>query len=129
MAAMASRTLVTMALPYANGSIHLGHLVEAVQTDIYVRALKAMGREAVFICASDSHGTPIEVNASRAGVAPADFVARFHDEHAADYAAFDIGFDTFYTTHSEENRLHVERIFEKIRADGAVEQREVEQFY
>ena len=129
MAAMASRTLVTMALPYANGSIHLGHMVEAVQTDIYVRALKAMGREAVFICASDTHGTPIEVNAARAGVAPEDFVARFHGEHARDYAAFDIGFDTFYTTHSEENRLHVERIFEKIKADGAVEKREVEQFY
>ncbi len=129
MAAMASRTLVTMALPYANGSIHLGHLVEAVQTDIYVRALKAMGREAVFICASDTHGTPIEVNAAKAGVAPEQFAARFHAEHAADYAAFDIGFDTFYTTHSEENRLHAERIYQKIKADGAVEQREVEQFY
>ena len=129
MAAMASRTLVTMALPYANGSIHLGHLVEAVQTDIHVRALKAMGREAVFICASDTHGTPIEVNAAKAGIAPEAFVARFHDEHAADYAAFGVGFDLFYTTHSEENRLHAERIFEKLKADGAVEQREVEQFY
>ncbi len=129
MAAMASRTLVTMALPYANGSIHLGHLVEAVQTDIFVRALKAMGREAIFICASDAHGTPIEVNAAKVGIAPAEFVARFHQEHAADYAAFDIAFDTFYTTHSEENRLHAEKIYEKIKADGAVEQREVEQFY
>ena len=123
------RSLVTMALPYANGSIHLGHLVEAVQTDIYVRAQKAMGREAIFICADDTHGTPIEVNAAKAGVPPEEFVARFHKEHSADYAAFEIGFDLFYTTHSEENRVHAERIYQALRDDGAVDRREVEQFY
>src|SRR6266849_8109936 len=69
-------TLVTMALPYANGSLHLGHFVEAVQTDVYVRALRAMGREVAFICADDMHGTPIEVNAAKAGVSPEEFVER-----------------------------------------------------
>src|ERR1051325_2457068 len=108
---MASRKLVTMALPYANGSIHLGHLVEAVQTDIYVRAQNAMGTEAIFICADDTHGTPIEVNAAKAGVKPEDFVTRFHVEHPADYKAFGIGFDLFYTTHSPENEHHAGRIF------------------
>ena len=123
------RSLVTMALPYANGSIHLGHLVEAVQTDIYVRSQKAMGRETIFICADDAHGTPIEVNAAKAGVAPEAFVARFHKEHGADYAAFDIAFDLFYTTHSEENRIHLERIYQALRDDDAVDRREVEQYY
>src|SRR3954447_11337581 len=113
-----TRTLVTMALPYANGSIHLGHLVEAVQTDVYVRALKAMqgADQVVFIGADDMHGTPIEVNARKAGVSPEEFVERYHVEHQRDYAAFEIGFDHFYKTHSEENRRHSENIFEKLRA-------------
>jgi len=121
--------LVTMALPYANGSIHLGHLVEAVQTDVYVRALRAMGREVVFICADDQHGTPIEVNAAKAGVTPEQFVERFYEEHQRDYAAFEIGFDHFYKTHSEENRRQAESFFAALQRDGAVEKRPVEQFF
>ena len=126
---MASRTLVTMALPYANGSIHLGHLVEAVQTDVFVRALKAAGRDAIYICASDTHGTPIEVNAARAGVPPEQFVARFHAEMKTDYDAFQIGFDEFYTTHSPENEQHAVAIFEALKARGDIEKREIEQLY
>src|SRR5438309_8300063 len=108
---MASRTLVTMALPYANGSLHLGHFVEAVQTDVYVRAPRAAGEEVTFICADDTHGTPIEVAAARAGMPPAQFVARFHKEHAANYRDFEVLHDSFYKTHSPENKEHVLRIF------------------
>ncbi|HWE25891.1 MAG TPA: methionine--tRNA ligase [Myxococcales bacterium] len=123
------RTLVTMALPYANGSLHLGHFVEAVQTDVYVRALRALGREVAFICADDMHGTPIEVNAAKAGVPPEQFVERFHREHREDYAAFDISFDEFYKTHSEENRVHTQRIYRELVKRGSVERRDVEQLY
>ncbi len=125
----ASKTLVTMALPYANGSIHLGHLVEAVQTDVYVRALKAAGREAIYLCADDTHGTPIQVSAAKAGVTPEQFVARFHEEHQRDYAAFGIAFDEFYTTHSPENEKHAGAFFEALKAAGAIDLRPVEQLY
>src|SRR5438270_4376080 len=126
---MASRTLVTHALPYANGSLHLGHMVESVQTDVFVRAMNAMGKECLFICADDTHGTPIEISARKAGVAPEDWITRIHGEHAQDYKAFEIGFDLFYTTHSPENEHHARRIFEALRADGAVEKRDVLQMY
>ena len=118
---MASRMLVTMALPYANGSLHLGHMVEAVQTDIFVRAMNALGREAVYICADDTHGTPIEIGARKAGVPPEEYIAAIHAEHEGDYKAFGIGFDLFYITHSVENEQHVRRIFERLREAGAVE--------
>jgi len=123
------RTLVTMALPYANGSLHLGHFVEAIQTDVYVRALRALGRDVAFICAADMHGTPIEVNAAKAGVPPEQFVERYWKEHREDYAAFQISHDEFYKTHSEENRLHTERIYRKLVERGSVDRREVEQLY
>jgi methionyl-tRNA synthetase len=126
---MAARTLVTMALPYANGSLHLGHLVEAVQTDVFVRALRALGEEVAFICADDTHGTPIEVSAARAGIPPEQFVARFHAEHSANYRAFEVVHDIFYKTHSPENEEHVVRIFRALDADGAVDRRSVEQLY
>ncbi|MFL5374450.1 MAG: methionine--tRNA ligase [Myxococcales bacterium] len=126
---MAARTLVTMALPYANGSLHLGHLVEAVQTDVYVRALRATGEEVAFIGADDTHGTPIEVNAARAGVPPEQFVARFHTEHSANYRAFEVLHDIFYTTNSPENEQHVVRIFRTLDEAGAIERRPVEQLY
>ncbi|MFL5387976.1 MAG: methionine--tRNA ligase [Myxococcales bacterium] len=126
---MAARTLVTMALPYANGSLHLGHLVEAVQTDVYVRALRAAGEEVAFIGADDTHGTPIEVNAARAGVPAEQFVARFHTEHSANYRAFEVLHDIFYTTNSPENEEHVVRIFRTLDEAGAIERRPVEQLY
>ncbi|HVI22019.1 MAG TPA: methionine--tRNA ligase, partial [Myxococcales bacterium] len=126
---MAARTLVTMALPYANGSLHLGHLVEAVQTDVYVRALRAAGEEVAFIGADDTHGTPIEVNAARAGVPAEQFVARFHTEHSANYRAFEVLHDIFYTTNSPENEEHVGRIFRTLDEGGAIDRRPVEQLY
>src|SRR5256885_7472173 len=126
---MAARTLVTMALPYANGSLHLGHFVEAVQTDVYVRALRAAGHEVAFICADDTHGTPIEVAAARAGIPPEQFVARFHTEHGANYRAFEVLHDIFYKTHSPENEEHVLRIFRALDKAGAVARRPVEQLY
>jgi methionyl-tRNA synthetase len=123
------RILVTQALPYANGSIHLGHLVESVQTDVYVRAQKQMGNECVFIGADDTHGTPIEISARKAGVSPEQYIAKIHEEHVKDYAAFEIGFDLFYTTHSELNEKHSVRIFEALKADGAIDKRDVMQMY
>jgi len=123
------RILVTHALPYANGSLHIGHMVESVQTDIYVRAQKAMGNECVFICADDTHGTPIEISARKAGVPPEEYIARIKIEHEADYAAFEIGFDLFHTTHSKLNEEHAVRIFRALQADGAIETRGVEQVY
>jgi methionyl-tRNA synthetase len=124
-----TKQLVTMALPYANGSIHLGHLVEAVQTDVYVRALKAMGEDVIYVCADDTHGTPIEVNAAKAGIPPEQFVARFHQEHLADYTAFEIAFDEFYTTHSPENEKHAGEFFAALTKAGAIDKRAVEQLY
>src|SRR5690348_14967053 len=126
---MASRMLVTHALPYANGSLHLGHLVESVQTDVFVRAMNALGKECVFICADDTHGTPIEISARKAGVDPVEWIEKIHTEHAADYKAFAIDFDLFYTTHSPENEHHARRIFEALQADGAVHKSDVLQVY
>ena len=126
---MASRMLVTHALPYANGSLHLGHFVESVQADVFVRAMNAMGTECIFICADDTHGTPIEISARKAGLPPEEFIARVHEEHAEDYKAFEIDFDLFYTTHSPENEQHARRIYEALRADSAVQKRDVEQVY
>src|SRR5438128_10386972 len=126
---MASRMLASDALPYANGSLHLGHMVESVQTDVFVRAMNAMGTECIFICADDTHGTPIEISARKAGVAPEEWIARIQREHAEDYKSFEIGFDLFYTTHSPENEHHTRRIHEALRADGAIETRDVQQVY
>ena len=126
---MSSRLLVTHALPYANGKIHLGHLVEAVQTDIFVRAMKLLGREALFICADDTHGTPIEISAARAGVRPEEWIEAIHRDHVADYQAFGIAYDLFYTTHSKENEQHAGRIFEALKQGGAIEKRDVLQMY
>lgn len=126
---MPERILVTMALPYANGSIHLGHLVEAVQTDIYVRFLRLTGREAIFVCADDTHGAPIEINARKAGVSPEQFVARFHEEHQRDYAAFAVGFTVFHSTNSPENREWAERIYEALKQGGHLERRSIRQLH
>lgn len=121
--------LVTMALPYANGDIHLGHLVEAVQTDIFVRYHKLTGRDTVYICADDTHGTPIQLNAQRRGITPESLIATVWQNHVADYAKFGIGFDRFYTTNSPENRKWAEHIYQKLRDADLVVEREIEQYY
>ena len=101
---MSRRILVTSALPYANGDIHLGHMVEAVQTDIYVRTQKMTGREVRYICADDTHGTPIQLNAMKQGLTPEELIAKAWDNHTRDYASFGLDFDIFYNTNSNENR-------------------------
>ena len=99
------KILVTSALPYANGSIHLGHLLEYIQTDIWVRFQKLRGNECHYVCADDAHGTAIMLRAEKEGISPEEQIARVKAEHEADFAGFQIAFDNFHSTHSEENRL------------------------
>ena len=123
---MTSRILLTAALPYANGSLHLGHLVEYCQADMYVRALKRMGKNALYICADDTHGTPIELNAQRQGVTPVELVNRYHAEHERDFARYDVSFDNFGLTHSDTNRTIVEGIYATLREKGLLEDRDMD---
>ncbi|PRQ08252.1 methionine--tRNA ligase [Enhygromyxa salina] len=126
---MANKVLVTAALTYANGPAHLGHVLEAIQTDVYVRARRMMGDEVIFMWADDTHGTPIQIRALREGIDPEQLIARVYDEHVKAYDGFQIGYDIFYTTHSEENRKHAAAIFEALRERGDIEERDVEQLY
>lgn len=126
---MSESILVTAALPYANGPAHLGHLVEYLQTDIYVRFLKLTGRNARWVWASDVHGAPIELNAAKAGMKPEEFVGKWHDEHERDFRDFLIEADTFYTTHSPENRRWSAEIYERLKAGGHIHEKPLEQWY
>ncbi|RKH51591.1 methionine--tRNA ligase [Corallococcus sp. AB050B] len=126
---MAERILVTSALPYANGAVHLGHAVEYIQTDIYVRFLRSCGQDVVYFCADDTHGTPIELNAAKHGVAPEQFVARFHDEHQRDFQGLDVRFDYFHSTNSPENRHYAELIYGRLKDAGDIDRRDIEQTY
>ncbi len=123
------RTLVTCALPYANGDIHLGHMVEHVLADIHVRFSRMTGADVVFLCASDAHGSPIELKARELGVDPAGMVAGYQRAHHADLRRFGVEYDEFYTTHSEETRKHAYAIFEGAKAAGLVYTKDVEGFY
>jgi len=124
-----AKILITSALPYANGDIHIGHLVEYIQTDIYVRFLRLIGRDVIYMCASDAHGTPIEINAAKKGITPEQLVNEFHARHQEDFARFEVGFDEFYTTDSPENRHHCEEIYLRAKEKGHIVSREIEQFY
>ena len=126
---MSRRILVTSALPYANGSIHIGHLVEYIYTDIWVRHLRMDGADAIYMCADDTHGTPIEIRARKEKIRPESLIERMHEEHFRDFSAFEIFFDRFYTTHSEENRKWAERIYRAARQNGHIKKRTVEQTY
>ena len=126
---MAERILVTSALPYANGPLHLGHIVEYVQTDIYVRFLRSCGKDVVFFCADDTHGTPIEINAAKQGLKPEEFVARFYEAHKADFQDLGISVDYFHSTNSPENKHYAEYIYGKLKEHGDIERRDVEQAY
>ncbi len=126
---MAQRLLVTAALPYANGPIHLGHLVEYLQTDVWARSRRLFGADVTFVCASDTHGTPIELNAQKAGKPPEQFVAEWNQSHAATLGAFGCSFDLFYTTHSAENRRWAEEIYRRAKAGGHIVQKPLEQWY
>src|SRR4051812_23648482 len=123
------RILVTSALPYANGDIHIGHLVEYIQTDIWVRFQKLVGNRCIYVCADDTHGTAVMISARKAGISEAEFIAGTQQAHERDFAAFDIRFDNYGSTNSLENRVLCERIWSSIRAAGLVKARDVEQLY
>ena len=123
------RILVTSALPYANGPTHLGHMTETIQCDIWVRAMRLGGHEVVYVCADDTHGTPIMLKAESEGITPEALIGRVGAERRADFAAFDIGFDNYYTTHSEENRRLTVRMYEALRDAGHITRRSVRQAY
>ncbi|MEW6513737.1 MAG: methionine--tRNA ligase [Pseudomonadota bacterium] len=125
----ARKILVTSALPYANGAIHLGHLVEYIQTDIWVRFQKLRGHECWYVCADDTHGTPIMLRAEKEGITPELLIDRVHGEHSRDFAGFHIAFDNYYTTHSAETRFYSEDIYAKLKAAGLIEVRAIEQYY
>ena len=126
---MPRKILVTSALPYANGAIHLGHLVEYIQTDIWVRFQKMSGNECWYVCADDTHGTPIMLRAEKEGITPEQLITRVHGEHSRDFAGFHVGFDNYYSTHSDETRDCANDIYLKLRAAGLIETRTIEQYY
>ncbi|HVY05054.1 MAG TPA: methionine--tRNA ligase [Burkholderiales bacterium] len=126
---MTRRILVTSALPYANGSIHLGHLVEYIQTDIWVRFQKMQGHEVHYVCADDTHGTPIMLRADKEGISPEQLVGRVYGEHTRDFAGFHVGFDNYYTTNSPENQAFCEDIYRQLDGKDLIARRSVEQFY
>ncbi len=126
---MKRRILVTSALPYANGSIHLGHLVEYIQTDIWVRFQKMQGHEVHYVCADDTHGTPIMLRADKEGITPEQLVTRVYGEHTRDFAGFGVVFDNYYTTNSPENQAFCEDIYQQLQAKALIAKRSVEQFY
>ncbi len=123
------RLLITSGLPYANGPIHLGHMVETIQTDIFARAMRMMGHEALYMCGDDTHGTPIEISATRRGIAPEDLIKETYASHTADFKGFNIDFTNYYTTHSEENKALAYGIFEKMQAAGLVRVEKIKQLY
>jgi len=123
------KILVTSALPYANGSLHLGHLLEQVQTDIWVRFQKSRGHDCLYVCADDAHGTAIMLTAEKLGITPEQQIANIRLEHERDSAGFLIGFDNFYTTHSEENRFWSEEIYRHLKANGHIASRAITQAF
>ncbi|NCO20379.1 MAG: class I tRNA ligase family protein, partial [Gammaproteobacteria bacterium] len=126
---MKRRLLVTAALPYANGPIHIGHMLEFVQTDIWVRFQRARGHQVVFAWADDAHGTPIMLNAEKRGMTPEALIEHYGIEHRRDFDDFGIAYDNFSSTHSDSNRELVEQIWERLNAGGHVVSRSIEQFY
>jgi len=126
---MHRKIAVTSALPYANGPIHIGHLVEYVQTDIWVRFQKLCGNECLYFCADDAHGTPIMISAQSEGIKPEELIERVHKEHRKDFEGFLVEFDNYYTTHSPENREFSELIFNRLKEAGSIDKRVVSQCY
>lgn len=122
----AKKILVTSALPYANGPIHLGHMVEYILTDIYCRYLRLSGQDCIYCCADDTHGAPIEINAKKQGVTPEELIERYYQEHLRDFREFQISFDSFYTTNSPENKQFSDMIFTRLKDKGDIYQKVVE---
>ncbi|OAM29656.1 methionine--tRNA ligase [Eikenella sp. NML03-A-027] len=126
---MQRKILVTSALPYANGSIHLGHMVEHIQTDVWVRFQKLRSHECHYCCADDTHGTPVMLAAQKQGIAPEDMIAKVREEHIANFTGFHIGYSNYYSTHSPENKQFSEQIYRALKANGKIESRVIEQLF
>ncbi|MGL5101896.1 MAG: methionine--tRNA ligase [Plesiomonas sp.] len=125
----ARKLLVTCALPYANGSIHLGHMLEHIQADIWVRFQRMRGNEAYFVCADDAHGTPIMLKAQQMGIAPEQMIADVSREHQQDFAGFNISFDNYHSTHSDENRELAGMIYGRLKENGFIKTRTISQLF
>jgi methionyl-tRNA synthetase len=123
------RILVTSALPYANGPLHLGHIIEAVQTDIWCRFQRMRGNDCIYVCAEDCHGTPIMIRARQDGIEPEALIKASAAEHQRDYAGFSIGFDHFHSTHSDENRRYSGELYEALKKRGVITRRTIRQSY
>ncbi|ENO89713.1 methionyl-tRNA ligase [Thauera linaloolentis 47Lol = DSM 12138] len=126
---MPRKLLVTNALPYANGDIHLGHLVGYIQADIWVRYQRMRGHSAHYVCADDTHGTPVMLRAEKEGLTPEQLIDRVHGEHLRDFTAFGVAFDNYHSTHSPENRDYAADIYGKLQAGGLIDTRDIEQYY
>ncbi|WP_265497575.1 methionine--tRNA ligase [Providencia rustigianii] len=129
MSQVANKLLVTCALPYANGSIHLGHILEHIQADIWVRYQRMRGKEVHFICADDAHGTPIMLKAQQLGISPEEMIAAMNQEHQNDFAGFQISYDNYHSTHSEENKQLSEMIYGKLKNNGFIKSKTISQLY
>ena len=123
------KIMVTSALPYANGAIHLGHMVEHIQTDVWVRFQKMRGHDCHYVCADDTHGTPIMLAAEKQGITPEALIERVKAEHLADFSGFHIGYDNYYSTNSPENRHFAEKIYRTLKDSGKIVSRTIEQLY
>ncbi|MGY5797070.1 methionine--tRNA ligase [Rheinheimera faecalis] len=123
------KILITSALPYANGPIHLGHMLEYIQTDIWSRFQKARGHQCYYVCADDAHGTPIMLKAQQLGITPEQMIAQTSQEHQADFAEFLIGFDNYHSTHSEENRQFASDIYTKLDQGGYIKRKTISQLF
>ena len=127
---MNKKAIITSALPYSNGEIHLGHVASTyLPADVTTRFLKQNGVEAYYICASDDFGTPILIQSEQEGKTPQEYVAHWNKRDYEDFTAFDIGFDFFYKTRSEENISFVQEVFEKLQKNGHIYEKEIIQFY
>jgi methionyl-tRNA synthetase len=123
------KILVTSALPYANGPIHIGHLVEYIQTDIWARFQKMRGHDCYYVCADDAHGTPIMLRARQDGISPETLIEQVAKEHKQDFADFAVGFDNYYSTHSDENKWLVNTIYTRLNHAGHINRRTIKQAY
>ncbi|WP_340614783.1 methionine--tRNA ligase [Xenorhabdus thailandensis] len=129
MSQVANKLLVTCALPYANGPIHLGHILEHIQADIWVRYHRMRGKEVHFVCADDAHGTPIMLKAQQSGISPEEMIAKVSLEHQQDFAGFAISYDNYHSTHSEENRALASKIYLELKKNGYIKNRTISQLF
>ncbi|MCW7550257.1 methionine--tRNA ligase [Photorhabdus sp. APURE] len=129
MSQVAKKLLVTCALPYANGPIHLGHMLEHIQADIWVRFQRMRGKEVHFICADDAHGTPIMLKAQQMGIAPEEMIATVNQEHHQDFTGFSVSYDNYHSTHSEENQALSTKIYLELKKNGHIKSRTISQLY